>query len=67
MKWILIKDLHINTDHVQSFFRLGGSLVINFAGEERPIIWKDPDKKLYTKMCHLLGVRPAEEDPNGEE
>lgn len=65
MKWILIKDLHINTDHVQTFCWWAGDLVVGLAGESDPIVWEDPDKKLYTKMCHLLGVRPAEEDPNG--
>ena len=66
MKWILIKDLHINTDHVQAFQWRNGRLVICLAEEGRPITWEDPDKKLYIKMCHLLGVRPAEEDPSGK-
>lgn len=65
MKWILIKDLHINTDHVQTFHWARGRLVIGFTGEGRPWTWEDPDKQLYIKMCHLLGVRPVEEDPNG--
>lgn len=66
MKWILINELHINTDQVQTFYWMGGLLVIRFAEGGRQKFLTDPDKKLYIKMCHLLGVRPAEEDPSGK-
>lgn len=65
MKWILVKDLHINTDQVQAFQWVDGRLRVWFAEKEVLTLFADPDKKLYIKMCHLLGVRPVEEDPNG--
>lgn len=66
MKWILIKGLHINTDHVQTFQWIGGRLMVGLAEKDVLKIFDDPDKKLYIRMCHLLGVRPAEEDPSGK-
>ena len=61
MRWVLVKDEHINTDNVRSFYWHRGILYVNFVGKTTPGGCHDPDKKEYIKLCHLLGVRPAED------
>ena len=65
MRWICIKGTHINAHRVESFYWGAGTLRIWFAGNRTPLVWEDPDRELYVKMCHVLGVRPDEEDDAG--
>lgn len=59
MRWVLIDGTHINTDHVITFYWDDGELYIYTTGS--PNTWSDPDKALYIRLCHLLGLRPAED------
>ena len=65
MKWILLGQRHINTDQLQFFVWSAGNLYLTFAGET-VVRLRDPDRELYLTLCRLLGVRPVEEDPDGE-
>lgn len=60
MKWVEIGGSHINTGLVLSFRGECGYLFLVFVDGKSATI-KDPDRKLYIKLCHQLGVRPAEE------
>ncbi len=67
MKWIVVKGTHINTHQLETFFWRGGMLWLCFAGDPTPTTWNDPDRELYIKMCHALGVRPyGEDDEDGK-
>lgn len=61
MKWVDIYGIHVNTDHLECFTWFDGELHIFFRADRQETRIKDPDRKLYVKLCHLLGVRPAEE------
>ena len=65
MKWICVDGTHINTNRVDSFYWRDGKLWVCFADVPDPAHWDDPDRALYIKMCHDLGVRPREEDDEG--
>jgi hypothetical protein len=39
---------------------------VYFAGTPDAATWDDPDRELYVKMCHLMGLRPEEDDTDGE-
>lgn len=60
MKWIRIKGTHINTHLVTTFFWRDGQLWMNFSGDVETVTWDDPDRQLYVKLCHDLGVLPYE-------
>lgn len=60
MKWVEIDKVHINTDLLNNFSKGNGYLFLNFCGGKTVTI-SDRDGKLYLKLCHQLGVRPAEE------
>lgn len=60
MKWVLIDGTHINTDNVRTFYWNNGVLYI-FYTSGSPNTWSDPDKARYIRLCHLLGLRPAED------
>lgn len=62
MKWVLIESTHVNTDLIQSFYWQDGELIIWHAASAFCDRLEDPEQKLYIKLCHQLGVRPAEED-----
>lgn len=66
MRWICIKGTHVNTHRIDTFFWSDGKLWVNFAGESDTTIWDDPDRELYVKMCHLMGLRPEEDEEDGE-
>lgn len=60
MRWVLIDGTHINTDNVRSFYWDDGVLYISYnTGNYNT--WSDPDKALYIRLCHLLGLRAAED------
>lgn len=61
MSWVLLGGRHINTEQVQAFYWHNGLLLLWFAGDEDFSKWSDPDRQLYAKLCHALGVRPYEE------
>lgn len=65
MRWICIKGTHINAHRVTVFYWKDGQLQVWFAGFGAPTRWEDLDRELYVKMCHVLGVRPDEEDDAG--
>ena len=65
MKWIVIQRIHINTDRILSFHWIEGRLFIKFGGEDS-LSFRDRDRKLYSHLCHCLGVNPVEEGQNGE-
>jgi hypothetical protein len=65
VKWVLLGARHINTDQLQAFIWSAGSLYLTFNGET-VLRLRDPDRELYLKLCRLLGVRPVEDDPDGE-
>ena len=64
MRWVLIGGDHVNMDNVELFRWVDGVLEVFFNGEYQGTI-EDPDKKHYTKLCHVMGVRPYEEADNG--
>lgn len=66
MKWVLLNRTHINTNLVTAFWWEEHQLIVWFAGEPARARYRDPDRKLYVKLCHALGVRPEEVDNNGE-
>ena len=57
MKWVLIGRLHINTSNVSAFKWEDGRLYIFFPGDPVPYTRRDPDKKLYYKVCRSQGLR----------
>lgn len=59
MRWVLIDDLHINTNNLCAFYWSDGFLRLNFRGYDDRI--RDPEQKLYKRLCHQLGVVPAQE------
>lgn len=61
MRWVLIGRDHINMDNVRVFFWDNGVLYIAFLGEDEMRGVLDPDKAKYIRLCHLLGLRPAED------
>lgn len=61
MRWVLIDGNHINTDNVTNFYWVNGVLYIFYVGSTTPGGCVDPDKAHYLKLCHLLGLRPAED------
>ena len=61
MRWVLINRTHINTDHVLGFYWGDGVLHISYVSAPGLGKIPDPDKALYTRLCHLLGLRPAED------
>ena len=61
MRWVLIDGTHINTDNVRSFYWYDNMLYIYFVGSVNPGGCPDPDKAHYIRLCHLLGLRPAED------
>lgn len=61
MRWVLIDGTHINTDNVRTFYWDNGVLYIFYVGTVNPGGCPDPDKAHYIRLCHLLGLRPAEE------
>ena len=65
MKWIAVNGTHINTNRIDTFYWKAGYLCVWLAGSDDPTAWEDPDRDLYIKMCHTLGVRPCEEDDEG--
>lgn len=60
MRWVLIDGTHINTDHVRTFYWDDGVLYIYY-NTRGHTTWSDPDKARYTRLCHLLGLRAAED------
>lgn len=66
MKWILVNRIHINTDKVQSFHWIEGRLFIRFGGNES-VTFRDPEREKYLRLCGQLGVRPVEDDEDGQE
>ena len=61
MKWVELNGIHINTNTIKCFWWWNGTLTIRYIDSVglQPTI-ADPDKKLYTKLCHNLGIRPYE-------
>lgn len=64
MKWVELRGIHVNTDQMTAFFWRNGSLAIYHTDAKR-VMMDDPDRHLYLKLCHQLGVRPAEEVADG--
>ena len=62
MKWAIVRRDHINMNNVTIFKWVEEELYVWFVGEEKPAKWKDPDRKLYIKLCRQQGIRPYEED-----
>ena len=65
MQWVLVDRLHLNTERIEGFHWMEGKLCIRFAGTT-DVIRKDPDKKKYLRLCAQLGVRPVEDEQDGE-
>ena len=61
MKWVLIDEIHVNMDQVETFYWRDEMLVLHFYGSGRTCII-DPDRECYIKLCHVMGVRPYEEE-----
>ena len=63
MKWVLLNRTHVNTDLVSAFRWEDGYLLLWFVGDpvDDPAHYPDPEKKIYTKLCHQLGNLSAEE------
>lgn len=66
MKWVEIGGTHINTDHLECFSWFDGDLHLFFHRERSETRLKDPNRRLYTKLCHQLGVRPYYEEVQGD-
>lgn len=68
MKWVCLGRAHINTDQIQVFYwdAVSRELVIWYAGDREAVLSLDPDRELYTKLCHQLGVRLVEVGADGE-
>lgn len=60
MKWVLIDNNHVNMDRVTFFTWHEGKLIL-FVNQEQNIYLEDPGKEHYTKLCHVMGIRPCEE------
>jgi hypothetical protein len=65
MRWVFIDRIHINTEKVQSFHWIEGRLYVRF-GANDSVVFKDPEREKYIRLCGQLGVRPVEDDENGE-
>jgi hypothetical protein len=66
MKWVLIASRHVNTDNIDGFYWKKGVLNIYFSDNDAVTCFNDPDRELYVKMCHQMGVRPCEEVEHGQ-
>lgn len=62
MKWAEIQGTHINTNQIQVFYWDEGELRIHLQGDMQPIIWDDPDRELYKRLCRQQGTRVWEEE-----
>ena len=65
MKWVVIGRHHINTETLKSFHWIEGWLYVRF-GAKDAVGFKDPDKKKYLKLCAQLGVKPVEDETDGQ-
>lgn len=65
MKWVLLRRTHVNTNNLDAFRWADGELIMNFTGDPCPYRYEDPDRGLYVKLCHFLGVRPVEVEVSG--
>ena len=65
MQWVTIDRLHLNTDRVESFHWIEGRLFVRYPGTSTST-FRDPEKKKYLKLCAQLGVKPVEDDQDGE-
>ena len=61
MKWVTVNYTHINADNVDCFFWDDGELSLWYVGDSDAVKYKDPDGKLYRKLCNDLNVKPVEE------
>ena len=61
MKWVEIFGTHTNTDLIETFAWFDGELQLKFVADPKIVKLDDPDRKIYIKLCHQLGVRPCEE------
>lgn len=59
--FVLIDDVHINTDQIRSFLWKNGELCAWYAGQHFFVSWDDPERKLYKNLCESLGVLPYED------
>lgn len=66
MKWVRVGKAHFNTALIQAFTWSAGHLLVWWHGEEGPEWYADPDRAYYLNLCCILGVRPVEEDADGE-
>lgn len=63
MKWVTIDKTHLNTNHIVAFYWCNGKLAITpNSANPKPVIWEDPDRELYLKLCRQQGVQPVMED-----
>lgn len=59
-KFVELNNAHINVDHINSFAWSRGLIIIQWNDQFNEGALKDPDRKLYYKLCHACGVEPAE-------
>ena len=65
MQWVIVDRLHLNTDKIEGFHWIEGRLYIRYEGSLASH-FRDPDKKKYLSLCAQLGVRPVEDEQDGE-
>lgn len=65
MRWVRIKNTHINADLIEYFCWHGGKLRIYWLNNEAVMAVEDPDHENYLRLCRALGVAPVEEDSDG--
>lgn len=66
MKWARINKAFFNTDLIISFYWKKGRLFVWNIGDEEPEWYEDADRKNYLRLCNIIGVRPIEEDADGQ-
>ena len=61
MKWVTVNRTHINTNNLDCFCWDGvtSELTLWYSGDKTPVVYQDPDRALYLKLCRQQGIAPV--------
>jgi hypothetical protein len=66
MNWTNINGAYFNTNNIVSFYWKKGRLYVWNIGDTEPEWYEDKDRANYLRLCRVIGVRPVEEDADGQ-
>lgn len=64
MKWVTVKETHINASTINCIRWQDGRLYIWFVGDAESTHWEDPSREVYLKLCHDLQIIALRGEPN---